>query len=160
MTITDSHFDNEKNAAIEFAIRHRNLLICNEREFPQNCVLREINRTDPTDIIFDIFSENRKVIGIVCITDGRYTNGGRYMCINTVYFVQCSLNNYNNHFIFVGVNTLEEIFDLIRFMKEIVDYAPNNVYYLDYVYIPDNLLNKWYIPPDLNIVNRNRALAN
>jgi hypothetical protein len=157
MTITDRHYDNETNDAIEFAIFHRNQLIAYERNFSLNTFLRERNLTPPTDIIFDIYSENREVIGIVCINDGRYTNRGRKEKTNNVYLVRCLLNNYNGDFLLVGVNTYEEIFDLMKFMKEIVDYEPNSQFDLAYVHIPIlyaniNLLN---IPHSLRMLNIN-----
>lgn len=157
MTISDRHYDNETNDAIEFAIHHRNQLIFHERNFPLNTFLREINLTPPTDIIFDIYSGNRDVVGVVCINDGRYTNRGQEQITNNVYSVRCLLNNYNGDFLLVGVNTYQEIFDLMRFMKEVVDYEPNSQFDLAYVHIPIryaniNLLN---IPHSLRMLNNN-----
>ncbi len=145
MNIENRYYDNETNEAIEFAIHARNELIDIERYYPKNCVLRELNRTNPGDIIFDIQSENNNTSGILTINDGRYTRRGQIVTVNTVYCVECLINNYNGVFLLVGVNTINEILDLVRFLKEVVDYEYNNQYYLDYVSIPPNLLNKWFI---------------
>lgn len=153
-------YDNQTNEAIEFAIYNRNQFIMNEMHFPPNTILRERNTTLPTNIIFDIYSENREVTGIICINDGRYTNRGQEEMINNVYLVRCLLNNYNDDFIIAGVDTFEEIFNIMRTMKEIVDYPPNNQYNLDYVHIPENLLNKWFIPSISRYLNSNNESIN
>ena len=153
MALTTREYDNEHNEAIIFAQELRHILI-HETTFPEDCYLREINRIqNPIDVIIDIGSKNKTTTGIVTINDERYTFRGRRERINCVYYVQCIINNYNGYFILAVLNNIEEILEILRFMKEVVDYEPNEEYNLDYVRIPENLLNKWFISKELRELN-------
>ncbi len=155
MDIDYRYYDNEHNDAIKFAIRVRKQMKKIKKYYPNRCVLREKNRTPPVYIIFDIFSENGKIHGILSINDSRFSNREIQERIDTIYYVECYINNYNNYFLIVGVNTIEDILDLLTFLKEVVDYEPNHIDHLDYVRIPPNLMNKWFIPSSLYRLNCN-----
>jgi hypothetical protein len=156
MSLTTRDYDNETNNAIQFAKRTRNKFLINKKKIPLNTSLRDINITsDPTDIIFDLCSQNRITTGLLVINDGRYTNRGSRISINTIYYVQCIVDNFNGTFLLIGVDTLDEIIDILKFMHEVIEYEHNEVFDLDYVRIPQNLLNKWYIPLHLVELNNN-----
>ncbi len=157
MALNTREYDNEHNEAIVFAQELRFRLGTNQSTFPKDCYLREINRTqNPVDVVIDIHSKHRTTTGILIINDERYTFRGTREIINCVYYVQCFINNYNGCFFLAALNNMDEILEILRFMKEVVDYEPNDAVDLDYVRIPQNLLNKWFIDQhlrDLNLYN-------
>ncbi len=156
MSFSTREYDNETNEAIVFAKELRSRLERHSNSFPEDCYLREVNRIQcPVDVIIEIHSATRSTYGILTIHDERYTSRGTRERVNTIYYVQCIINNYNDDFILAGLNNLDEILEMLRFMKEVVEYEPNETYDLDYVRIPGNLLNKWFISTRLRELNTN-----
>jgi hypothetical protein len=146
---------NGRIEAIEFARQFHNLLRMHRDRFPYNCVLWDIDEQFPTDVIFEVSAENTNVNALLSISSGRYTDNGYRPHANTLLHISCRLNNYNGSFFEAGINTFEDILDVLRVLRQIVEDTRNNVNDLDYVRIPENLLNRRYISEELRQLNMN-----
>ena len=155
MIVQENNYNNESNEAIEFAIHYHNILMMYELSFPYNCVLRARDLQFPTEIIFDISADDTEVNAILCISDGQYSNNGIRQRTNTLFYISCILNNYNGDFIVIETNNINDVLDILRFLRQVVEDNRNDVYDLDYVRIPENMLNWWFISNDLRELNIN-----
>jgi hypothetical protein len=73
---------------------------------------------------------------------------------NNSFDIMCAINRHNGYFMEINVNTMDEVYDVIQMCQSILPYQPNNVE-LDYVRVPNNYLDNWWIPNYLRNINLN-----
>jgi hypothetical protein len=76
--------------------------------------------------------------------------------LNGYIHMSCSVDAFNGYFMEISVNTLEDIFSVVEFCQNLLDYQPDGE--LDFVRIPNHMLNHWCIPEHLR--NRHLQLQN
>jgi hypothetical protein len=67
----------------------------------------------------------------------------------------CSVNAHNGCFIEITVNTIIEVYGVIAFCQNILQYQPDTQF-LEYVRVPTHLLNHWCVTPQLRGAQDNR----
>ncbi len=58
----------------------------------------------------------------------------------------CTIDSYNGNFIEITVNNMEEMLDVIQFCQNILVYQPPNQHNLEFIRVPNHLLNHWCVP--------------
>jgi hypothetical protein len=71
--------------------------------------------------------------------------------------VLCAIDRFNWYFIDITVDNLEQLFGVVAFCQNILQYQPESDE-LDYIIVPPHLLNHWCVSQQLRIQNANRFI--
>jgi hypothetical protein len=134
------------NNAVNFAIQLQNTL--SQLNLPPHCTLVPRNQNMERCVIIDFVHPHSDHTGHVMLMkpDGNDENG---------FKVLCSIDSYNGYFIDMTVNSLVEALGVIAFCQNLLQYQPEQDQ-LDFVRVPNHLLNHWCVPVHL----RERNLEN
>lgn len=58
----------------------------------------------------------------------------------------CAVDSFNGYFIEITVLNVEEMLEVIEFCQTILAYQPNNQRFLEFVRVPNHMLNHWCVP--------------
>ena len=136
---------NYSHNAINFANQLHNTIM-NDTRLPSNCTLMPLNGYE--SIMLEINHPNSNHIAYVMIMLPYNEYSGGFVDI------MCSMSCYGHYFIEITIDTIEEMFSIISLCQNILPYQPD-VENLDYVRIPNNLLNNIHLPHQLQNLNVN-----
>ncbi len=76
--------------------------------------------------------------------------------------IMCAINRFNGFFNEMIVNSYAEMYQVISFCQHILQFQPDNDNNaaLDYIRIPNPLLDHWCVPPHIRLVNLNPNINN
>ena len=111
---------------------------------PLNSILRPYSEEFETSVIIEFIHP-----------DTAHT--GHIMMINPVdpyNFIDmlCAIDRHNGYFMEIIVDNLEEMLDVIAFSQQLLPFQPDQIH-LDYVRVPEHMLNHWCVPHHLRALN-------
>ncbi len=132
--------------AVNFAVHLQNTLY--QTPLPPHCSLLLRNQNiDERSVIIEFVHPHSDHTGHVVLTK---PNGNEYG-----FKMMCSIDRYNGYFIEMTVNSLPEVLVVIAFSQHLLQYQPEQDR-LEFVRIPNHLLDHWCVPANL----RQRNLEN
>ncbi len=141
--------NNINNNAVNFAIELHNRLL--NHQFNQNITIRPLivrqNDINSRYVVIDIVHQNSPHVGQIIMYMPNEGNGGYVHML-------CCINAHNGYFIDTTFNTFEQMIDVINFTENILPYQPD-VHFLDYVRVPNHLIDYWCVPAYLRDINLN-----
>lgn len=135
---------NEDFNAINFCICLRNILIQYIDFFPDGWIIYPKYDENERTITLTIMRENN-VYAEICLSDPRWTNGGRFVGRDGFAFIMCYISNFNGHYMELIVDDVNSFLQVLTFCHQVFEYQQNNEH-LDFSQMPDNLLNQWFVP--------------
>ncbi len=143
------------NNAVNFAIYLHELITNNY--LPHYTTLRQLvpNLDDHSaeNVVIDFVHPHSNHIGYISMFLPNENERGFVSML-------CAVNTHNGYFIEITVDTIDEMYEVIAFCQNILQYQPG-AQELDYVRIPNHLLNHWCVTPllrDANLFHINAEL--
>ena len=135
------------NNAVNFATELHSIL--SNYNLPNNYTIRPLP-TDRRDynarhVVVNVVNANSTHLGNVILFKPEEGASG-YVTI------MCSIAAHNGYFNQITVDTFEEMITVIIFTHHILQFQPNTER-LEYVHLPANMLNHWYVSPMLRNAN-------
>jgi hypothetical protein len=140
------NFRIEYRNAFNFSIALYNTLLQNVNRLPANCVLEQ-RRNNSMTVTISFTCDNGHT-GHVVLLDPNWTNGGNVQPQIGYVSMLCSVDRFNGYSIERCVENIDQLFEIVDFCQQLLPYQPD-VRYLDYVRVPNRLLDHWCVPPHL-----------
>jgi hypothetical protein len=139
--INNEHL-NAHNDAVIFANYMYNYII---NLLPPHCTVRPLEEGEwsSTNIIIECAHPQSNHIGHVIL---RMPGGHGFV------HMMGAINSFNGFLFNMTVNNAEDMFEVIAFCQNLLQFQPD-AHILDYVRIPNNLLNHWCVPDNLRALN-------
>ena len=136
--------------AVNFSISLYNTLQQNVIRMPANCVLEQ--RPNNRRILAVSFTCDNGHTGHIVLGDPNWTNGGIVQPQIGYVTMLCSIDRFNGYFMEICVENIDQMFEIIDFCQQLLPFQPD-VVDLDYVRIPNHLLDHWCVTPRLRALN-------
>jgi hypothetical protein len=140
--------------AVNFSITLYNTLLQNVNLMPANCVLEQRRNNSQTVVIS--FTCDNGHTGSIVLLDPNWTNGGVVQPQIGYVSMLCSVDRFNGYFMEICVENIDQMFEIIDFCQQLLRYQPDVAeldYELDYVRVPNHLIDHWCVPPHLRQLN-------
>ncbi len=118
-------------------------IIKNQNGLPPFCMLRSL------EILNDIGMSHTVIINVY--NPNAYHHGHIVLIPSDEgqIDIHCSINGYVGNFVELSVNTISEVFEVVRFCQNLLIDQPH-IDNLTYIRIHPNLLNHWCVSPALS----------
>jgi len=152
-----TNYANFYTNAVNFSIQLHNTI--QNYPLPIHCTLRPRvqnadNDADNYHIHIDFSDPNSIFNGTISISIPYETY--EFTIEEGYVHMMCMLNAHNGIFLEITVNSLDEMYDVIAFCQNILQYQPNNeANDLEYVRVPHDLLDYWCVSDLLRELNLN-----
>lgn len=147
-----TNYNNFLPTAINFAMELEDTIQNNP--LPIHCSL--VPRDEESSYFVNINYDNPNSIYTGKIIMSIPHNYNNFAIINGYVKMVCVINSHNGYFLEIIVNTLNDMYDVISFCQNLLEYQPNHeANNLRFVRVPNNLLNHWCVTPELRNVNLN-----
>ena len=140
------NFRNERTNAVNFSITLYNTLLQNVNRLPANCVL-EPRRNNSMTVVISFTCDNGHT-GHVVLGDPNWTNAGHVQPRIGYIEMLCAVDRFNGYFMERCVENIDQLFEIVDFCQQLLPYQPDGRY-LDYVRVPNRLLDHWCVTPRL-----------
>ena len=140
------NFQNECTNAVNFSTTLYNTLQQNVNRLPANCVLEQ-RRNNSMNVVITFTCDNGHT-GHIVLGDPNWTNAGHVQPRIGYIEMLCAVDRFNGYFMEICVDNIDQMFEIIDFCQQLLPYQPND-FDLDYVRVPNRLLDHWCVPPHL-----------
>jgi hypothetical protein len=140
------NFRIECRNAVNFSTALYNTFEQNVNRMPANCVFEQ-RRNNPRIVVVSFTCDNGHT-GHIVLADPNWTNGGFVQPQIGYVSMLCSIDRFNGFFMEICVENIDQMFEIIDFCQQLLPYQPA-VDDLDYVRVPNHLLDHWCVPPHL-----------
>ena len=153
------HNNNENdiyNNAVNIAIHIKNQLQL-PNQLPPHCnlVLHNENLVRfETLVLIEFTNPHSNHTGHILIGDAAYMARNDAVPNNGYVYMLCSISAFNGYFMEITVNNLVEMLEVVAFCQNLLEYQPDEQF-IEYVHIPEHLLNHWCVPQHLRRLNAN-----
>jgi hypothetical protein len=135
------------NNAVNFAIYLHELISNNH--LPPHTTLRplvpNLDENSAENVLIDFVHPHSNHIGYIAMFLPNENERGFVSML-------CAINAHNGYFIEITVDTINEVYGVIAFCQNILQYQPDTEM-LNYVRIPNHLLNHWCVTPLMRYAN-------
>jgi hypothetical protein len=152
--MNNQNFHVERTNAVNFSIALYDTLDQNVNRLPANCMLEERDNDSMCVVVY--FTCDNGHTGHIVLGDPNWTNGGVIQPQNGYVSILCSVDRFNGYFMEICVENIDQMFEVIDFCQQLLPYQPDIVeldYELDYVRVPNHLIDHWCVPPHLRQLN-------
>jgi hypothetical protein len=146
----NSNYSKFFSHAVNFAIELQET-IQNDNRLPANCTLSPRNVASGYVIQIEYNHPGSSHTGKIMITIPHDLD---YDIATGFVKMHCNIDAHSRFFLELMVNSLDEMYDVISFCQNLLQYQPDESY-LHYVRVPSHLLNHWCVSPMLRYLNLN-----
>lgn len=162
----ENHVDNIDNvifnSQVEFALFFQSFLETDNR-IPLGCTLVPYNRIAVGSdvlgfenvVLVDFNHPGVNVHGRICLSSPLYS-------VDTFVKMRCSINMFNGYFLEINVANADEMYEVMAFCQSLLQVQPQPPagYGLDYVRIPEHLIDHRFVSSEWRYVNLNQPVEN
>lgn len=142
-----SNITNTETEIINFAINLQNTIT--QFPLPPHCTLLPRQDIYDSSVIIEFVHPGSNRTGSAIMYKPTMENG--YYGEGFIEMM-CSIDGFNGYYIEMMVNSVYEMFEVIQFSQQLLQYQPNTTQ-LEYVHVPLHLLNHWCVQPRLRALN-------